>query len=178
MPMNHRPTPFPARGVTLVELVVAIVIIGVALTGVLMVFVRNTSASADPLIWHQANAIAEAYLEEILAKNFDLNGPEAGESRATYDDVGDYNNLANNGCLTVGQGYAATANCPTPGSCACDQTGQPINGLQGYVVSVQVAAQALGSPAIAGTDAQRVQVTVTSPFGGDIVISGFRTNVN
>ena len=76
------------RGATLVELIVAIVIIGVALAGVLMVFMRNTGASADPLIWHQATAIAEAYLEEALTKNFTV-GP--GNTRQTFDDVLDYN---------------------------------------------------------------------------------------
>jgi MSHA pilin protein MshD len=154
--MNRRSTPFSARGVTLVELIVAIVVIGMALAGVLMVFVRNTSASADPLIWHQASAIAEAYLEEVLSKNFDPNGPEAGESRATYDDVGDYNGLSDTG--------------------AHDQTGAAINGLEGYIVNVTVTPTVLNG--IAGTDSLRVEVKVTSPFGGDIVISGYRTNVN
>lgn len=150
--MKYRPTPFSARGVTLVELIVAIVIIGVALAGVLMVFVRNTSASADPLIWHQATAIAEAYLEEALTKNFTV-GP--GNTRATYDDVLDYN------FTDVG---------------ARDQTGTPINGLEGYTVQVQAVASALNG--IAATDAIRVTVTVTPTVStsSSVVISGYRTN--
>ena len=47
---------FRARGVTLVELIVSIVIIGAALAGVTMVIVRNTISSADPLIWHQPSS--------------------------------------------------------------------------------------------------------------------------
>lgn len=142
-----------SRGVTLVELIIAIVIIGVALAGVLMVFIRNTSASADPLIWHQATAIAEAYLEEALTKNFAV-GP--GNTRPTFDDVLDYN------FTDVG---------------ARDQTGgPPIAGLEGYTVQVQAVAEALNG--IPNTDAIRVTVTVTPSVlaSGTVVISGYRTN--
>lgn len=141
-----------SRGVTLVELIIAIVIIGVALAGVLMVFIRNTSTSADPLIWHQATAIAEAYLEEALTKNFAV-GP--GNTRPTYDDVLDYN------FTDVG---------------ARDQNGSAISGLEGYTVQVQAVAEALNG--IPNTDAIRVTVTVTPSVlaSGTVVISGYRTN--
>jgi MSHA pilin protein MshD len=142
------------RGTTLVELIVSIVVISVALSGVLMVIVRNTSASADPMIWHQAVAIAEAYLEEALTKEFtDPNPPEGGETRATFDDVGDYN-FTDNG--------------------ARDQNGNLINGLGGYTVQVQAVQEALNGIALA--DVWRVTVTVTPPNGGVIAISGYRTN--
>jgi MSHA pilin protein MshD len=143
------------RGATLVELVVAIVIIGVALAGALTVFIRNTSASADPLILHQATAIAEAYLEEALTKNFAV-GP--GNTRATYDDVLDYN------FTDVG---------------ARDQTGGlPITGLEGYTVQIQAAYAALNDITPASNNAIRVQVTVTPAIspGSAVVISGYRTN--
>ena len=162
--MNDMKTRFRMAGVTLVELVLAIVVIGVALAGIMVVIVRNVSSSADPVIWHQSVAVAEAYLEEILTKNYVSNGT-AGETRATYDDVDDYNNLANNGCMTT------TAACPTLGSCACDQNGNPVAGLAGYSVNVLVISETLN-----GTAAKRVQVTVTAPTGGSVVVSGYRTN--
>ena len=142
------------RGITLVELIVAIVIIGVALAGVLMVFIRNTSSSADPLIWHQATAIAEAYLEEALTKNFTV-GP--GNTRPTYDDVLDYN------FTDVG---------------AIDQTGTPISGLGGYTVQIQAAVEALNNITAVSGNAVRVQVTVTPQAlpSATVVISGYRTN--
>ncbi|MDO8705841.1 MAG: type II secretion system protein [Sulfuricaulis sp.] len=141
-----------ARGVTLVELIVAIVIIGVALSGVLVVFIRNTSASADPVIAHQAISIAEAYLEEALTKNFTV-GP--GVTRPTYDDVLDYN-------------FTDTG--------ARDQTGTPISGLAGYTVQVQATAEAL--TVITASNAVRVQVTVTPAAlpSATVVISAYRTN--
>ncbi|MHB8623943.1 MAG: type IV pilus modification PilV family protein [Sulfuricaulis sp.] len=166
--MNSRRSRFGMRGVTLVELIVAIVVIGVALAGVLSVIVRNTTSSADPLIWHQSVAIGEAYLEEILAKNFTHTG--GVENRATYDDVFDYNNLANNGCLTT------DAACPVLGSCACDQTGAPIDALQGYTVNVSVQTPAAAWNSINPSNVWFVQVTVSSPAGGSVVLSGYRTN--
>lgn len=156
-------------GTTLVELIITIMVVSVALTGVLMVINFNARTSADPMIHHQTAAIAEAYLEEILTKEFtDPDGTNAGETRATYDNVADYHNLANNGCLTT------TAACPTLGSCACNQNGDPIDGLQGYVVSVQITSEALGS--IGAANVWRVQVRVTPPRGDAIVISSYRTN--
>lgn len=152
--MNNKRPRFFSRGVTLVELIAAIVVIGVALAGVLMVFIRNTSSSADPMIAHQAIAIAEAYLEEALAKNFTV-GP--GATRATYDDVRDYN------FTDVG---------------ARDQNDTPINGLGGYTVQVQAALDGLNNITVASGSAIRVQVTVTppAPYTGNVEISGYHTN--
>jgi MSHA pilin protein MshD len=155
--MNDRRPRFSARGVTLVELIVAIVVIGVALAGVTLVFVRNINSSADPVIWHQATAIAEAYLEEILTKEYtDPDGTNVGESRATYDDVMDYNGLNE--------------------SPPRDQNGTAIAALAGYSVNVQVAAATLNDITAASGDAVLVTVTVTMPTGGTVVISGYKTN--
>ena len=145
-----------ARGVTLVELIVSIVVIGVALAGVMVVIVRNTSASADPLIWHQAVIVGEAYLEEILTKNFTADGVEG--SRDLYDDVMDYNGLTD--------------------SPPRDQNGTAIAALAGYSVNVQVATEALNDITLASGNAVRAQVTVTMPTGGSVVVSGYRTNYN
>jgi MSHA pilin protein MshD len=155
--MNRRLAGFFARGVTLVELVVSIAVIGAALAGVMLVIVRNTSSSADPVVWRQATAVAEAYLEEILTKNFTADGPEA--SRDLYDDIFDYNTIV--------------AESPPR-----DQNGTPIGALAGYSVTVQVATEALNDITPASGNAARVQVTVTLPTGGTIVVSGFRTNYN
>ena len=145
-----------ARGVTLVELIVSIVVIGVALAGVMVVIVRNTSASADPLIWHQTVIVGEAYLEEILTKNFTADGVEA--SRDLYDDVMDYNGLTD--------------------SPPRDQNGTAIAALAGYSVNVQVATEVLNDITLASGNAVRAQVTVTMPTGGNVVVSGYRTNYN
>lgn len=140
------------RGATLVELVVSIVVISVGLAGVLVVMDRNVRASADPILVHQATAIAEAYLEEIALKSYtDPDGTNVGETRPTFDDINDYN------FTDVG---------------ARDNTGGalPISGLEAYTVTVATAAATLNG--VAGT---RVTVTVTPPFGAPMVtLSSYR----
>lgn len=68
------------RGLTLIELIVFIVIVGVALAGVLTVLNHTTRHSADPMIRKQALAIAEAIMEEVMLQPFtwcDSDDPNA-----------------------------------------------------------------------------------------------------
>ena len=57
-----------SAGVTLVELIVALVIMGVALAGMVAVYTATTRASVDPVIVQQMQAIADNMMEEILMK--------------------------------------------------------------------------------------------------------------
>jgi MSHA pilin protein MshD len=139
------------RGATLVELVVSIVVISVGLAGVLIVMDRNVRASADPILVHQATAIAEAYLEEVALKSYtDPDGTNVGETRPTFDDINDYN------FTDVG---------------ARDNSGgPPISGLEAYTVTVATSPATLNG--VAGT---LVTVTVTPPFGAPVVtLSSYR----
>lgn len=87
------------RGFTFIELVISLVVIGIAVTGVLLIYTTTVARSSDPLVRQQALAIAESYLEEVVAKHYDdpdggeTFGVEAGETRATFDDVWDYDGL-------------------------------------------------------------------------------------
>lgn len=168
-----------SRGISLVELVVFIAIISVGLAGILGVMNYTTRASADPLVQKQALAIAEAYLEEVLAMPFtycdpdDANaataqdatgcaslveamGPEPGESRGSgttpFDNVNDYNGLA---------GVPASVD------------GTAIGGLGSYSVAVAVVAEALSSVPVAAS--LRVRVTVTGPNDVNVVLDGYRS---
>jgi len=160
--MRTPPGPRPS-GTTLVELIMTIMIVSVALAGVLTVINLNARTSADPMMEHQAIAIAEAYLEEILTKEFtnpeggDVGGPETGEgeTRATYDDVNDYHGLTDNG--------------------ARDQNNNAIAGLESYVVSVAVTTSNPLS-GISTANQWYVQVTVQPPLGQVFTFSGYRTN--
>jgi len=138
-------------GVTLVELIISMVIISIALGGVLMVMNFTTGHSADPMLQHQAVAIAEAYMEEILLQNYaDPDGSETGEIRATFDDVDDYNGLSDNG--------------------AYDQNGNQLNGLTGYTINVTVAFSSIN-----GTEAKKITVQVVRGTEVDLTLSGYRT---
>ena len=147
---------------TLIEIIVTIVVVGIAATALLGVFSNLARSSADPALRQQATTIAESYLEEILLRSFD--DPQGGENglgslegesgRAEYDDVQDYSNLA--------AGPVA------------DQFGNPIAALSAYTVSVTVGSVELDS-AIPLADTLRVDVRVAHPAIDDIVLSGFRT---
>ena len=81
------------RGMTLVELVISIVVIGIAAAAMFSAMAAITGRSADPMLRQQSLAIAEAYMEEISLQAFaDPDGqPDCG--RACFDDVGDYDGL-------------------------------------------------------------------------------------
>lgn len=172
------------RGLTLVELVVFIAVVGVAVAGVLMALDVSTRASADPMIRKQALAIAEAFLEEAQAMPFtycdpdDANaptadgaagcattaesaGPEPGEDRygsgAPFDNVNDY--------------HAYDSAADPPG--LKDLAGNVVSGLEGYRVQVTVAQQALG--AIPAAESLLITVTVDCPANTSVVLHGYRT---
>ncbi|MCQ8106083.1 prepilin-type N-terminal cleavage/methylation domain-containing protein [Methylomonas sp. SURF-2] len=139
----------PQRGVTLVELILSMVIIGIALVGIFSVINLTVSHSADPLVQHQALAIAESYLEEILPQNY---AGGASGNRADFDDVDDYNGLSDHG--------------------ARDQHGAAVNGLEQYSVTVSVAAPV----ALAGgVKAKQITVSVSGP-GGSLSLVGYRAD--
>ncbi|MEX2575964.1 MAG: prepilin-type N-terminal cleavage/methylation domain-containing protein [Halofilum sp. (in: g-proteobacteria)] len=111
-------------GFTLVELVIAIVVLAAASAGVLLIFANATAASADPQIRAQARAVAAAYMDEILLQPYvDPDGDDSGEDRVTFDDVDDYDGL----------------NEPPT-----DMFGDEIGGLGDYTVQVTVSS---GDPA-------------------------------
>ena len=147
----------PQRGVTLVELLVSIVIVSIAASGVLGVLSMTTAASADPMIRHQAAAIAEAYLEEIMLKPVaDPDGVDGEPARADYDDLDDYDGLADAG--------------------ARDQFGASIAGLANYNVTVSVAPSS-GLPSVPAADALRIDVVVSHAADINFVLSGYRTRL-
>lgn len=147
------------RGVNLVELIISIVIISIACTGVLLIFAQTVRYSADPMVQTQALAIAEAYLDEILARPLvDPDGTNAGETRATYDNVGDYDNLSN----TPPQDQAGVVADFAPAD------GQP--DLAGYQVDVDVTA----GVTVNGVAMSQVDVRVRFGSVVDVTLTGYR----
>ena len=79
----------PQRGISLIELIMFIVIISVALTGILLVMNTSPRSSADPLIHKQALAIAESLLEEVELMPFTYCDPDdVNAASATSATVG------------------------------------------------------------------------------------------
>lgn len=74
---------------TLVELVIAIAIIGIAVAGVLGVFTVASRYNADPVIRKQALAIAESLMDEILSRPYTYCDPDSYDPSEPYDPATD-----------------------------------------------------------------------------------------
>lgn len=154
---NRKKTLNRLRAFTLIEILVTIVVIALAATALMSVFGNMVRGSADPLIQQQAITIAEAYMEEILRKEFadpavaETGASEAGESRASFNDVQDYNDLPDNQVR--------------------DQNNNAIAALAGYTVTVSV-----NGAVFSAVNTMRIDVTVTHPASGAISLSAFRAN--
>ncbi len=147
------------RGMTLVELVIAIVIVGIAAAALYSAMASITVRSADPMLRQQSLMLAEAYLEEILAQAY--AGPEIAPvpsscaERAYFDEVLDYRSLDQQP--------------------PCDAQGNMLTQLAGYRVQVSVTDSSLADGA-ASVPARYVEVRVTDPAGQELVLGGYRGN--
>ena len=135
----------------MIEILIAMIVIAIAVTTFTVVVSGSVARSADPVLRAQAAAVAHAYLEEIMSKAYaDPDGTEAGEVRATFDDVDDYNGLSNAGARDINDAAIA--------------------GLGNYNVDVSVSAQAVNGVAM-----QRIEVAVShanAPI--DVTIAAYR----
>jgi MSHA pilin protein MshD len=156
-------------GMTLAELLVAMVVIAVGLAGVLTAFSVVVKNSSDPLIRKQMLAIAEEMMEEITPKQFAVTGSPPSNSekdcrsgaaavapREDFDDVSDY------------AGYATLG--------ICDIEGLPVVALAAYAVSVTVTTGAALDGITVGTgDVKKVSVLV-SHGNETLELNGWRVN--
>ena len=170
--------PKRSSGVSLIELVVFIIILGIGLAGAMVFYNTVTQRSVDPLVRKQVLAIATSLLEEIELRGFtycdpdDANvytatssggcattpeaiGPEAGEVRSQFDNVNDYNGFT---MATI-----------------TDITGSTVPNLAGYqVTSVSIAPVGLVFGLADNQDALSISVTVTGPSSVGVTLQGFR----
>jgi MSHA pilin protein MshD len=174
------------RGLSLIETVIFIVVLGIGIAGLAILYNQLTLASVDPLVRKQAVAIASSLMEEIQLRPFTYCdpddplvftessplgcsspaqresgaiGPEAGESRYAeprFDNVSDYHGFSMAGSIQ-------------------DIANATINGLTGYSADVQIAAAGGDFPAaIPADEALRITVTVTAPANTQVVLQGYR----
>ncbi|MFG6413291.1 prepilin-type N-terminal cleavage/methylation domain-containing protein [Roseateles sp. DC23W] len=175
--------PRRAHGLTLIELLLFIVVVGIALAAMLRVFTTSTLASADPMIRRQQLAIAESLLREVQLMPFtwcdptgdanvetatsasgcaslaEASGPEAGQTRYGptnyFDNVNDYAGFSMAGIR--------------------DLSNTAVTGLSGYTASVAVAADTLDAVAAGSGDALKITITVSGPDSSSLVLQGWRT---
>ena len=182
-----RPTArWRVAGLSLIELIMFIVVVGIALAAVMSVFVQATNASADPQLRRQALAIAESLLEEIELQAFTYCDPDspnastaanaaacgAGQSEAFGPD-------SNTGVAESRYGTTLFDNVNDYNGFAMsgirDITNAAVPGLAGFNVSVTVAPGGLGSIGITTGNAVVITVTVTGPNSTSVSLQGYRT---
>ncbi len=148
------------KGMTLIELIIFMVIVGVAMAGIVSAINFNVQHSADPVVKKQALAIAESMLEEVTLQNF--SDPDGGAnvveaSRDLYDDIDDYHNYSRNGISSINTPFTTIA------------------GPEDYTVSVKVDSTA-DLNGINSGKAKRITVTVTGPLNTTVLLEGYRTD--
>lgn len=181
-PMNKYSVNTSARqrqaGFTLIETIIVIVLVGAMMAGMTTMFMTNVGNSHRPFLRQRALAVVNAFMDEIQHKRWNeatpigggcVNagascpaGPAAiaigtdGDTRATYDDIDDYNGL----------------NQTPPQNSA----GVDMPGYAGFTVNVSVAQPAGAWNGIAAADVRLITVSVTSPSNETIAISSYRVN--
>jgi MSHA pilin protein MshD len=177
---------FNQRGLSLIELIVFIVIVGLALGGIAWAINYNAQHTVDPLIKKQALAIAESLLEEVEMMPFtycdpadplvstatstalcsiqEVPGPETIGSTQQSRGIGlvsFFNNVNDYNGLTL------TSFSPLGAAMA-------ISGLSGYSATVLVSAVNLGSITQASGDALLIRVQAGTQLTS-VTLEGYRT---
>jgi MSHA pilin protein MshD len=180
-----------AAGFSLIEVVVFVVILGLAFAGLLILYNRTTSASVDPLVRKQALAISASLIEEIElhaytfcdpddSNVFTATGPpptgcatlevigvEGGETRygaTRFDNVSDYN------------GYCMGSGCATDATIVTAQ-GTPVSGLDSYRTDVSIAQMSAGELGADVPASEGLLITVTTkhvPTGTAVTLQSYR----
>ncbi len=170
--------PVKQNGFTLVEVIVMIVVLSVALTGLTIAINETVKHSPKPLIQTRAMELAQAYLDEIFAKRFDelsgqggtprcdstdnaaqlcsnVMGDEEGGVRSLFDDVDDYHGV-NDAPPVLASGTSLT-------------------NYSSYQVQITVGYSG-GEIGLGNRAAKRVTVSVTTPLGNVVPVSAYRVN--
>jgi len=177
-------------GLTFIELILFIIIVGIAAAAILRTLANTSNASADPLRRKQALLIAEGLLEEVQLAAFtfcdpvdttenpaapancttpESVGPEAGNARP-FDNINDY-------VPSLGVPYAAFNNAAGK---LVDAAGNDL-GVSGYAATLTLRAEPLNgimsTAAVATQEVLRLTVRVThGPRADDFVeLDTYRT---
>ncbi|OZG70848.1 MSHA biogenesis protein MshD [Hahella sp. CCB-MM4] len=156
------------NGITLIELVISIVVLGIALTAIVSAISTSVSRSSNILLQDRMIELSQAYMDEIVGKRFDEDTPIGGYppvtnctinteegDRGSFDDVDDYDGLDE---------------APT------SQTTANFANYTDYRVTVSVVCAGTDMGLSADKWAKRVQVAITAPNGQVMVFTAYKGN--
>lgn len=114
------------QGVSLVELIVFIVVVSIALTALIGIYVQSASRNVDPIVRVRLLEAAQSRLEQIIALKYDESSPSGGipacgSSAATalactntpdanMNDVDDFHNATDQPYLNYNRSVTVTTN--------------------------------------------------------------------
>jgi len=179
-----------AKGFTLVELVVGIVVFSIALVSFMSLVVPQAIRSVDPIYQIRASELGQSLLNEITSKSFDENsdrtggatlcgapsttitctdvddlGPDDDENRTGFDDVDDYHGLnVSNSDIKNSLNQSIVLND------SFLYAGFSLN------VNVVYDEDMNGTADTAVSNTKLIIVTITTPNNEDISFSSFRSN--
>lgn len=147
------------EGVTYIEIILAIVIIGISIAGLMKFIQVSASHSADNMPRMQAVLIAESLMDEVLSKNFSkpnggFTGPFIAANRSLFDTVTDYNGLTLSGISIL--------------------NGTNIPNLSNYSATISVTNVSLGN--ISSSNVLLVDIVVNGP-NIQYHLEGYKINV-
>lgn len=164
-PSSPRPAscaePRRQRGLSLIELVIAVMIISVSVAGVLMLFGSSVRHSADPMVRKQAVAIAEAMLNEVLAQAYTYCDPQDVANEAATPPA---STAACTGGAAGSQDKGGGALGPQPATEGRFNATDPFDNVadyHGYATSGVIYGMDDGSNRIVELDGYSVSVSVT-----------------
>lgn len=176
-------------GFTLIELVVAIVIMSIGVAGFLTLILNTTKNSVDPQIRVQGNAIAQAYLEEIMLSSFcDPDWDHDSDPATPLDCPNQCASSACASCKAIGLGWTTeTRNTfddvcdytAISGASVTDRNGLALGTVGDYNVTVTVNDVGISLNTTATSNAGqvvRVDVDVTHTSGTTMQLSSFKAN--
>ena len=186
---------FAQAGLSLIELMIFIAIVGVAIAGVLLVYNQAVRGSSDPLVRKQAVAIAESLLGEVLAQPFTYCDPQdaannpAAPPASTAACTGGAAGSQDKGGGVLGPQPASESRFSTTdpfdnvadyngyamnsGIYSLDNGATPIAGLAAYTATVTVSRAGLALGLATDDEALRVDVLVSGQ-GETITLTGYR----
>lgn len=146
-------------GFSLIELIIAIVVVGAGVTAIFSLTTQAAQQGTDPMTYKQSLALVESYMEEIRGKRF---------SSGSCPSVPSSNVRAN---------YSYVCHYDTSGSAVAiaDQQGNSLLDWSQYRVEIAVTNEALNG--IASGNAQKIVVLVTHALSNTSVsLTSYKTN--
>lgn len=169
-------------GISLIEVVIFILVMGIGVIGLLRLMNSTVLRSADPLLQKQALVVAESLLEEVMLQPYTVCDPAAydpttgtctqaegpgpetigGTPQTRYSPTTPFNNVNDYHNFTMNAGIYAISDGATV-----------IPGLEKYTANVTVT-EVGGEFGLAAGEAVRVNIRVTNPAGEEVALSGYR----